>query len=274
MNRAVLWLFVLLAVIWQAAATAAPDADLWPLWQASDETSAATIDHSPWQRFLDRYVETDASANVNLVRYVAVAEIDRLALRNYLETLQSLDPRRYPRRVQLAYWINLYNAATVDLVLRNPDKRSILRMGEGLFSIGPWDDAILEVGGVALTLNDIEHRILRPIWQDRRVHFAVNCASVSCPNLSKIAYTAENVDRLLSENENAYINDPRGVRFDSRGRLEVSRIFDWYLRDFAATPETLLEYLAQHADAPLGDRLRNYDRRIRYEYDWSLNEAR
>ncbi len=273
MKRLVLWLSVLLAVIWQTAATAAPDADLWPLWLASDETSVATIDHSLWQRFLDRYVETDASSNVNLVSYVSVTDADRLALRDYLAMLQARDPRRYSRRAQLAYWINLYNAATVDLVLRNANKRSILRMSEGLLSIGPWDDAILEVAGVALTLNDVEHRILRPIWQDRRVHFAVNCASMSCPNLSKVAYTAENVDRLLSENEHAYINDPRGVYFDSRGRLEVSRIFDWYLQDFAATPEELLEYLAQHADEPLGNRLRSYDRRIRYEYDWELNAA-
>jgi Protein of unknown function, DUF547 len=258
---------------WQSGVSAAPEADLWHIWQASDETNAAAIDHAPWQRFLDRYVERDAASNVHLVRYGAVTAADSEALRQYLNTLQSTDPRVYRRDEQLAFWINLYNAATVDIVLRNPDKRSILRMGGGLFNIGPWDQQLLEIADIAVTLNDIEHRILRPIWRDRRIHFAVNCASMGCPNLDTTAYTSENVDRLLSANERAYINDPRGARFDANGRLYLSRIFDWYAVDFAATQQGLLEYLAGHADAALASRLRSYDGKIRYDYDWALNAA-
>jgi len=205
--------------------------------------------------------------------YAAVSESDKQDLRDYIAGLQTLDPRRYSRAEQLAYWINLYNAATVDLVLQNPRKRSILRMGEGLFSVGPWDDEILSIAGEALTLNDIEHRILRPIWRDRRIHFAVNCASMSCPNLSTNAYTRENVEQQLSQNELAYITDPRGVTFTKNGQLEVSRIFDWYLNDFAPTPEALVEYLASHAEPPLRQRIEGYDGKLKYEYDWSLNAA-
>jgi hypothetical protein len=256
-----------------AGVSAAPDADLWPMWQASDESNGAAVDHSAWQEFLDGYVETDTASGVNLVGYAAVGDAERASLRAYLASLQATDPRRYARTEQLAYWINLYNAATVDLVLNHPDEDSIRRMGGGLFAVGPWNDEILEVAGVALTLNDIEHRILRPIWRDRRIHFAVNCASMSCPNLRKTAYTGANVERLLRENEHAYINDPRGVRFTARGRLELSRIFDWYRDDFAPTTDALLDYVARHADEPLAARLRAYDGKIDYEYDWSLNAA-
>lgn len=273
MKRATFGFAAVLAAVWCGVASAAPAADLWPVWQASDESNGAAIDHSAWQAFLDAYVETETASGVNLVRYAAVSEADRVGLRAYLAALQATDPRRYPKTEQLAYWINLYNAATVDLVLRNPDEDSIRRMGGGLFTVGPWNDEILEVAGIALTLNDIEHRILRPIWQDRRIHFAVNCASMSCPNLRQLAYTGANVERLLRENEHAYINDPRGVRFTARGRLELSRIFDWYREDFAPTTGALLDYLAQHADEPLATRLRAYDGKIGYEYDWSLNAA-
>jgi len=117
-----------LVVVLSHVAAAAPEADLWQFWQTSNEANAASIDHSPWQRFLNRYVETDDSG-VNLVGYAAVSESDEQDLRDYVAGLQTLDPRRYSRAEQLAYWINLYNAATVDLVLQNPRKRSILRMG-------------------------------------------------------------------------------------------------------------------------------------------------
>jgi hypothetical protein len=145
-------------------------------------------------------------------------------------------------------------------------------MGRGLFSFGPWNDEVATVAGQALTLNDIEHRILRPIWQDHRIHFAVNCASLGCPDLSANAYTAENLEQQLAQAELNYLNHPRGIRFDADGELVVSSIFDWYLEDFATDQSGLLRYLAQYHDEA-GERLRSYAGRIRYHYDWSLNSA-
>jgi len=185
--------------------------------------------------------------------------------------MQAIDPRNFRKQEQYAYWINLYNAATIDIVLQNPGKSSILRMGESFFSAGPWNDEVLRVAGIDLTLNDIEHRILRPIWRDQRVHFAVNCASMSCPNLAKDAYTSRSIERLLDKNEHDFINDPRGVRLTPRGRLEISKIFDWYRIDFAATDAALVDYLASHAVEPLATQLKSYRGKIRYEYDWSIN---
>jgi len=265
-----LFLVVAIMGVLPLPADAAPAARLWPLWQASEESNPAGIDHSPWQRFLDRYVVPGA-AGVNLVAYHQVVAEDRRQLQSYLHALTQLDPRDYPRAEQLPYWVNLYNALTVEVVLANPDKDSILRMGRRFFSVGPWNDALLSIAGEAVTLNDIEHRILRPIWKDRRIHYALNCASLSCPNLDRQAYTRANIERALAANENAYINHPRGVRFDERGELVVSQVYDWYAADFAADRQGLLNYLSER-HASLAEAIRTYRGQVRYAYDWQLNE--
>ena len=250
-------------------ADAAPKADLWHFWDVSDETNAQPIDHGLWQSFLDDYLRA-GSDGINRVAYRSVSADHRAELGEYLDSLSSLDPRAYNRAEQFAYWINLYNALTVEVVLRNPKQGSILRMGRGFFSIGPWNDPLLTIAGQPLTLNDIEHRILRPIWQDRRIHYAVNCASIGCPNLATAAYTVSNTESLLAAGEAAYINHERGVRFDARGRLELSDIYTWYRDDFAAGESALLRYLAEH-HATMSRELRAYTGRIRYSYDWALN---
>ena len=261
----------IILVALSAEVAAAPKAELWPMWERSDESNTAEIDHSAWQSFLDRYLDTQSGDGVYLVRYGAVSTTDRQTLDTYITDLQASDPRDYSKAEQKAYWINLYNAATVQLVLNYPTKKSILQMDSGLFEIGPWNDKLLTVAGEEVTLNDIEHRILRPIWQDHRIHFAVNCASLSCPNLAEQAYTDGNTDTLLTQNERAYINHPRGVSFNDKGRLTVSRIFKWYRGDFAEDPQQLLEYFASHADEPLASQLRAHDGRLAYDYDWALN---
>ena len=263
----------IILVALSAEVAAAPKAELWPMWERSDESNTAAIDHSAWQSFLDRYLDTQSGDGVYLVRYGAVSATDRQTLDTYITDLQASDPREYSSAEQKAYWINLYNAATVQLVLDHPMKTSILHMDEGLFKIGPWNDTLLTVASEDVTLNDIEHRILRPIWQDRRIHFAVNCASLGCPNLADQVYTSRNTDSLLDQHEWAYINHPRGVSFDAKGRLTASKIFAWYRIDFAENPQQLLEYFADRADEPLAGQLRAYDGRIAYGYDWDLNRT-
>lgn len=254
-----------------AEVAAAPKAELWPMWEQSDESNTAEIDHSAWQGFLDRYLDTQSGDGIYLVRYGAVSASDRQALDSYIDYLQAIDPRDYSKAEQKAYWVNLYNAATIRVVLDHPTKKSILRMGDGFFKLGPWNDTLLNIAGEQVTLNDIEHRILRPIWQDRRIHFAVNCASLGCPNLADQVYTSRNTDNLLDQHEWAYINHPRGVSFDAKGRLTASKIFAWYRIDFAENPQQLLEYFASHADEPLASQLRAHDGRLAYDYDWDLN---
>jgi len=268
MRRALL---IPLTCVLTLTAYAAPPMDLWEFWNQYDPDRKESVDHSAWQSFLDRYLTTTDDGSTRL-SYKAVTPVDRAALRQYLDSLAAIDPRRLDRDEQFAYWVNLYNALTVDVVLRNPGKNSIKRMGRGLFSSGPWDDPLIEIAGRPVTLNDIEHRILRPIWKDHRIHFAVNCASLGCPDLALEAYTANNFTRLLDAGEAAYLGHSRGLRFLPDGTLALSSIFDWYGRDFAADRAGLLRYLARQRE-DVADRLLNYEGRIRFEYDWSLNSA-
>ncbi len=255
--------------LWMLAAAvgAAPAAEPWPMWEAHDQRAAARIDHSRWQSLLDACMQPSPDG-IHRVRYGAV---DGALLADYIDAMTALDPRRYSRDEQMAYWINLYNALTVRVVLEHPDDRSIRSMGRSWFS-GPWDDVVASVAGEPLTLNDIEHRILRPIWRDHRIHYAVNCASLGCPNLSRTAYDGVRIDAQLDAAERDFLQSPRAVAFDARGRLTLSSIFDWYQSDFAADEQALLEHLATRLP-DVAERLRDYQGRVRYAYDWSLNAA-
>lgn len=268
MLRLILFTLMLISPVYTA--NAADKADLWAFWDVRDENSALTVDHSVWQQFLDAYVSQNPD-NINRVAYNRAGQDGaQRQLSAYLATLAALDPRTLNANQQLAYWINLYNALTVHTTLSYPDESSILSMGESWFRIGPWDDELITIAGQAVTLNDIEHRILRPIWQDHRVHFAVNCASFGCPNLNKMSFDSHNVEKLLAAGEQAYINHPRGVHISARGEVQVSSLFEWYQVDFADSEEELIDYLAAHHDS-LGETLRDYQGDIEYDYDWRLN---
>jgi len=263
---------LLIALLLAAATThAAPASDLWPYWNASDETSDTRVDHQAWQRLLDSYLVV-TEAPPTLFRYDAVTAEDRAALDGYLDALAAIDPRTLARAEQLPYWINLYNALTVQVVLDHPAEDSIRDMGDGFFRPGPWNDELLRIAGQDVTLNDIEHRILRPIWNDHRIHFVVNCASIGCPSLAPRAYTRDNTRELMDQGEQRYLNDPRGLTFLPNGRLRLSSIFDWYVADFGGDRAALLRYLAG-ARPDLAERLQRYDGPIDYHYDWSLNDA-
>ena len=257
-----------------ANASAGPEADLWPRWEAHDPQSSQTLDHEPWNEFLAEYLVTDDPSGVNLVRYGEVTERDRGALDAYVAFLESVAVSDLNRDVQFAYWINLYNSYTVKLILDNYPVDSIrdINISPGLFNRGPWDAEVVTVEGVDLTLNDIEHRIVRPIWeQDPRIHYVVNCASIGCPNLLPTALTGATLETTLSEAARDYINHPRGVSIDGN-RMTLSSIYDWYIEDFGDSVEGIIDHLLQYAESDLAEELRTFDGRVRYEYDWSLNE--
>lgn len=260
--------------LWLGIATlgwAAPEAELWAIWERSNESSQRTIDHAEWQGFLDRYLVA-SDRDVNRVRYGSVSRADRAGLRAYLGKLQNIDPRLYSGLEQKAYWINFYNAATVLLVVEEYPVDSIREIRSGWFSFGPWDRVIGKVSGVELTLNDIEHRILRPIFRDPLVHFGLNCASVGCPDLIARAYTANDVDTLLKQNAASYLASTRGARFDG-GTLVLSSIFDWFAVDFGGEAG-VLKFVSREGPARNAQRITGYRGDLDYVYDWSLNDAR
>lgn len=262
-------LIALVLAICAGAVSAAPRAELWPLWLESNAASSTQVSHQSWQELLDRYLLTTSDART-VFRYDAVTADDRRRLQRYVSELTAIDPRELTRDEQLPYWINLYNALTVEVVLSHPAKPSILRMGGGWLPTGPWDDKLVSIAGHDVTLNDIEHRILRPIWKDLHIHYALNCASVGCPNLAPTAFTRDNAKKIMESGEFAYLNHPRGVHFTEDGVLRLSSLFDWYQEDFGTSNQALLDYLAGERPE-LAKQLTGYRGEIEYHYDWSLN---
>lgn len=265
--RRCLWAFVA-TILALASAACAPSARLAdPEW-AEFGTRAQPIDHSAWDSLLSRYV-TQSPDGVNRVDYAALKAKDASALRGYLSSMQAIDITQYPRDEQFAYWVNLYNAATVDLILANYPVDSIRDLG--LPGLGPWRDEIVRVNGKDLSLDDIEHGILRPIWQDVRVHYAVNCASIGCPNLAARAFTGARLDAMLEAAAADYVNHPRGfARID--GRLVASRIYDWYGSDWG-DQAAVLAHARKYANCETLAVLGNGSTIDSFDYDWSLNAA-
>lgn len=266
-------MFICTMVFISSQAMAAPEKKLIPYWQKQDATSQAKIDHSQWQAFLDRYLVSDDPSGINLLRYKkAKQDQAEESLTQYINRLQSTKITQYNRAQQKAFWINLYNSATVRLILKNYPVDSITDIKFGFFSFGPWDETLLTVEGQKLSLNDIEHGILRPIWNDPRIHYAVNCASMGCPNLAAKAYTAENSESLLEQGAKDYINHPRGFKWDGDD-LVLSKIYKWYGVDFGGNEKAILNYLKPYLSQGDQQRLVQFKGDIDYDYDWALNQV-
>lgn len=252
----------------------APSKDLWDRWRAHDPASTATIDHSVWSVLLGKYIVM-SNGGIALFAYGDVDDADKAALVAYTSRLSRIPISTYNRNEQKAYWINFYNALTVRLVVENYPVESIreIDMSPGVTSDGPWDKKLMVVEGEEITLNDIEHRILRPIWDDPRIHYAVNCASIGCPNLQPEAYTPQTMDRLLNDGARAYVNHPRGVTVMPGNELIVSSIYAWFEEDFGDSEESVIRHLQSFAEPQLRDVLASLDEIEDHAYDWTLNDA-
>lgn len=249
----------------------APAKRLWPYWTKHDESSTQLLDHSVWNRLLTTYVQR---GEISLFRYADVSKADRQELKSYLRTMSQVTISSYSRAEQLAFWINLYNTITIDLVLDRYPVKSIrdIAISPGLLSFGPWDKKLIRIESEELSLNDIEHRILRPIWQTPNLHYALNCASLGCPRLVPEAYTASNANALMEQGAFDFING-HGVRFDGR-KLIVSSIYAWFTEDFGGTEAGVLNHLRRYAQPQLHDRLDGVQSIDGDAYDWRLNDAR
>ena len=265
----------LLAIAFLAAACVPPQPERISEWDASDESNVEPIDHDSWQDILDTYVDPDP-LGVNVLDYAALAASsdDTAKLAGYVQYLEGTDPREYRRAEQMAYWINFYNARTVKMVLDSYPVDTIREIHQGDAPMtGPWKDVCATVAGRDLTLDQIEHDILRPIWRDKRIHYAVNCAAYSCPQLMDTAFTAANTEALLEAGARAYVNSARGVDVVDDEFMVLSSIYKWYPEDFGDTEESVIQHLAQYADGELAAFLEGFEGTIDYDYDWKLNQA-
>jgi len=258
---------------WLGSVQAAPSANLWPRWQKNAEQSRQSIDHSRWATILDKYLVTGNPSEINRFRYATVSSADRQVLQDYIAALQRVTVTGLNRQEQKAYWINLYNALTVEVILGHYPVKSIMDIdiSPGFFSQGPWDAKLLTIEGESISLNDIEHRILRPIFQDNRVHYALNCASLGCPNLQPDPFTAANMEEMLNKGAREYINHPRGVTVGKKS-IQVSSIYKWFKSDFGGSDSGIIDHLLLYARDELVTTLGNGKKRLRFDYNWNLNE--
>jgi hypothetical protein len=242
--------------------------------------------HGAWSALLRKHVLLLRGGQASQVRYAGF-KADRAVLQVYRDGLSSVSEaafKAFSKPQQMVFLINAYNASTVELILtKYPALTSIKDLGS-VFS-SPWKPKWISLLGAKLSLDDIEHGMLREKgrFDDPRVHFAVNCASIGCPPLREEAFVAERLDAQLDEQALRFMSDRTRNRFAaSTGRLEVSKIFDWYGDDFtlghrgiASLPAFLGRYADVLADAPAErERVRGGRAEISFlPYDWSLNAA-
>ncbi|MEQ8405143.1 MAG: DUF547 domain-containing protein [Oceanicaulis sp.] len=229
--------------------------------------------HAPWDALLATHL-VQSNDGINRFDYAALrahAE-DRSALDGYIQALEAAAPSQMSADEAFAYWANLYNAVTVKLIVDEAPERSIRQIKPHPFAIGPWGVERVTVEGEALSLDDIEHDIMRPTFEAAMVHYAVNCASIGCPNLKPTAWRAATLDADLDAAARAYINHPRGVTRVENG-IEVSRIYRWFREDFGDSEAGVIAHIRRFAAPELAAHI-DAEPDIRgHQYDWDLNRV-
>ena len=229
---------------------------------------------------LARYVSlpADGVARVAYARWKAAAA-DLAILDAWIAEAAARRPSALPRAEAFAFWANLYNALTLKVVLDHYPVRSIrdIRSTGVPFDVrqftGPWRTRLVTIEGRRMSLDDIEHETMRPTFRDPRVHYAVNCASIGCPNLRPRAFHAATLEADLDAAARAFVNHPRGVLVLGDGRLRVSSIYHWFKEDFGGTDAGVIAHLRRHADPALASRLAAATAIAGHVYDWGLNDA-
>lgn len=245
-------------------------AELDNRWSQYSQTSEQQIDNSEWQLLLEDYLVSDTESGVNLFDYEGLLDDGREPLDGYVSLLKNVDPLTLNRNEQKAYWINLYNALTVELILDNYPLASITKLGSNPLEFGPWNEPAAVINGIELSLNDIEHSIIRPLYNDYRIHFAVNCASIGCPNLATEPFSGSGLDDQLDAAAADYVNHPRGIKFED-SKLHLSTLFEWYSEDFGENQSEVLATLGKHVNPETQTALLQFKDTPVYAYDWGLN---
>jgi hypothetical protein len=212
------------------------------------------FDHTTWNALLQKHVSDQGNVNYKALK------IDRKILTNYIRSLAENTPKEtWTKEDKLAYWINAYNALTVDLILRNYPIKSIKDIDDR------WELRLWKLGEKWYNLEDIEHEILRKM-NEPRIHFAIVCASFSCPKLLNKAYTASNLDAQLTQATKDFLSDSKRNSI-SKDHLELSKIFQWFSKDFKQNG-SLIDFLNQYSDIEISQ---NAKKRYK-DCNWDLNE--
>ena len=232
--------------------------------QKKQESESRPISHDLWDAQLQDYVQVEKDR----VLYPDWIE-DTLRLNEYLQLLSNNHPndKYWSEEEQLAYWINAYNAFTIQIVLRNYPVESIRDIAGPIpFVNSVWDQEFIQIEDRKYSLNDIEHGILRAHFEEARIHFAINCASMSCPSLRPEAFTAQNLEEQLESQGQDFMNDP-SKNVLSKDSLKLSKIFSWFEGDFTKDG-SLVDFLNRYSTMEIVQ-----EAEVEYlDYDWRLNE--
>lgn len=221
--------------------------------------------HQPFTVLLSKYVIGDQ------VDYNGL-QSDSVSLNSYLSILSNNGPSdSWTKNARLAYWINAYNAFTLKLIIDHYPVSSITDLHPAIYipmMNTVWHQKFFKIGGIEMSLDEIEHSILRKEFNEPRIHFAINCASVSCPPLRNEAYTPDDLEEQLNEQAKQFINDSKRNRI-TIDEIEISKIFSWFAKDFKKEG-SLINYLNKYSNTPISE---SADINYMY-YDWSLNDVK
>jgi hypothetical protein len=228
------------------------------------QSGTKPVAHDAFTTILQKYV--DVSGNVN---YSGLRN-DPTALTTYLEQLSDNPPNdQWTKQEQLAYWINVYNAFTLELILNHYPVTSIKDIGSKIqipFINSPWDIKLVRIGDEMYTLNNVEHNILRKNFNEPRIHFAIVCASISCPKLLNEAFTADKLESQLTQQSIAFLSDRSKNELSDPNNPKLSKIFSWFTSDFTQSG-SLIDFINRYAPQPISKKAN-----IEYlDYDWNLN---
>lgn len=267
---------VLAVLLWAAPAVQAQTTTpaTRPLASPPPVLAALPVSHSVLTSLLRDYVRPRPDG-INRVDFTLFKAAGRGRLKSYIDSLERAVPSRMPSQAQMAFWINLYNAKSLQLVLDRYPVASIrdIRLPDptGKPADGPWKANVTTIEGRALSLDDIDTRIIRPTFRDPRVHYALSCMALGCPNLLPEAYTPERLDHLLDTAAAAFINHPRGIATKGN-RIEASNLYAWHEADFGGF-KSVLAHLSHYATPELRRRLATIEKFDAYAFDWRLNDA-
>jgi len=220
----------------------------------------AQIKHTSWDALLKKYVS--ASGHVNYKGFVA----DKAKLNAYCDLLSKNAPKAsWSKNQKLAYWINAYNAFTVKLIVDNYPVKSIKELGGSVYKVNtPWDKKFIKIGGETLDLNNIEHQKIRGNFNEPRIHFAVNCASISCPKLRNEAFTASKLEAQLTAQTKYFLKHKNTI---DGSNPKLSKIFKWYAGDFKKKEGSVTAFINKYSTVKIKD-----GAPLSYlNYNWNLN---
>ena len=225
-----------------------------------------------WDAALQGYVKANDAQGVARFDYAGLTANtnDRKLLKDYIAYLETKNPDVMSENEALAYWANLYNAVTVDVIINNYPVSSIRKIRSG-FSIGPWKENRVTVNGTEMSLDDIEHGTMRKKYPSPLIHYMVNCASVGCPNLKDGLWHAETLEADRKAAAETFVNSERGVRITKKG-LQVSSIYKWFQSDFGGSKDGVVQHIRQYAGPELAAAIDGGAKIRGFEYDWDLNE--